>query len=328
MKHAVLLTSLLIYMTLACQESALWETQIYFEDGVGNRDTITIGRDTSASFTMLNPQFGEEDISHLPYDSVFEARASQYNFYMDAQGADGDPPEYVQSKKIVSYIHDNGYIHYPEGDCYFRGTPIYLSWYSKYGDVTISWDQEVFSSEHCVLGTLIATHFAHLWVSDEFWASTPHWAERTRCLASDPYYEVESDILLNDYGLYTVDYVEGSSGLDSIRGAVITFPHPVFTESNSVCPVGLEAQPTSSIAEHDDIALFVFPNPAGKELGLSSMFPMYSYAIYDLQGNIVQIERNFSDGKIDIAHLPKGLYLLSIIHPDSATRVSKRFVKN
>jgi len=319
MKYTLVLTHLLLCLTVLCQESALWETKIYFEDGVGNRDTITIGRDTSASFTMLNPQFGEEDISHLPYDSVFEARASQYTFYLDAQGADGDPPEYVQSKKIVSYIHDNGYIHYPEGDCYFRGTPIYLSWYSKYGDVTISWDQEVFSNEHCVLGTLVATHFAHISLDDQFWASAPHWAERSRCLASNPYYEVESDVLVDDWGLYTVDEVVGSASLDTIRGAVITFPYPVFTESNTVCPVDLEVSYN---------AFSIFPNPATNELRFNTSFLLSAYAIYDLHGNIVQKAKRFSDSKIDIADLPRGLYLLSLASRESEARITRRFVKN
>jgi hypothetical protein len=55
------------------QITPLFEAPLYFEDSIGNRDTIMMGYDTSASSQNLNPQFGEVLIS-APFDSIFEVR--------------------------------------------------------------------------------------------------------------------------------------------------------------------------------------------------------------------------------------------------------------
>jgi hypothetical protein len=67
------------------------QTTFYFEDAVGNRDTIVVGADR-ASNEEYNPQFGELDLPGS-FDSVFEVRATHkigFNW--------GQPP-YILSKK-------------------------------------------------------------------------------------------------------------------------------------------------------------------------------------------------------------------------------------
>ena len=70
-----------IYKIIACcilpfclygQQAAFFETTIYFEDAVGNIDSVVVGMDEEANFEY-NPQFGEADIE-APWDSVFEVR--------------------------------------------------------------------------------------------------------------------------------------------------------------------------------------------------------------------------------------------------------------
>lgn len=59
---------------IQAQKVAMFETTLYFEDAVGNMDSIRVGHDTAANSTF-NTDFGEEFIN-APFDSVFEVRAA------------------------------------------------------------------------------------------------------------------------------------------------------------------------------------------------------------------------------------------------------------
>jgi hypothetical protein len=70
--------SLLIYFVTAsmvshAQPTPLFSMPIWFEDTLGNKDTVWVGVDTAASSYFINPQFGEVAIT-TPFDSVFEVR--------------------------------------------------------------------------------------------------------------------------------------------------------------------------------------------------------------------------------------------------------------
>ncbi|MCB0375492.1 MAG: hypothetical protein KDD04_06205, partial [Sinomicrobium sp.] len=55
------------------QQTAQFETTLYFEDAVGNRDSVIVGYDTLATHD-IDPEFGEQELVS-PFDSVFEVRA-------------------------------------------------------------------------------------------------------------------------------------------------------------------------------------------------------------------------------------------------------------
>jgi hypothetical protein len=77
MKTLVLFTfAWLIWFSGFCQ-TPMYQADFYFQDAIGNRDTITIGYDTTAN-GEYNPQFGEINLSQ-PFDSVFEVRATHRN---------------------------------------------------------------------------------------------------------------------------------------------------------------------------------------------------------------------------------------------------------
>ena len=51
--------------------------ELYFEDALGNRDTLVLGYDPLAT-DSIDVAFGEENIIAQPWDSVFEVRISDY----------------------------------------------------------------------------------------------------------------------------------------------------------------------------------------------------------------------------------------------------------
>jgi len=73
--------------------------QLYFEDRIGNKDSITIGYDNQASIG-IDPAFDEFDLLGLPYDSNFEVRASEYD-YSQIECISEEGLRLSESKKMI-----------------------------------------------------------------------------------------------------------------------------------------------------------------------------------------------------------------------------------
>ena len=72
------------------------ELPIYFEEALGNSDTIILGYDISASKGM-DSALGEINILGTPYSKSFEVRASMYDY----QKIRNEDPRISESKKMI-----------------------------------------------------------------------------------------------------------------------------------------------------------------------------------------------------------------------------------
>lgn len=70
-KVCIVLTASLLAITASGQEFSF---NMYFEDSLGNRDTLTLGYDSTAT-NGLDTVWGEQNIKDRPFDSVFEVRS-------------------------------------------------------------------------------------------------------------------------------------------------------------------------------------------------------------------------------------------------------------
>jgi hypothetical protein len=122
--------SVLLFLNFALNAqsiSPMYEAKFYFEDAIGNRDTLIMGYDTTAN-DEFNPQFGELNLTD-GFDSVFEVRATQLSGFNWGQSP------YILSKKVYSLGED--YINLME--CFGGGGAIcFIN--AKYQPITISWD--------------------------------------------------------------------------------------------------------------------------------------------------------------------------------------------
>lgn len=94
-------------------QSQEFSFEMYFEDALGNKDTLTFGYDATAT-NNLDPLFNEEDLSSVPWGSGFEVRISDhiygtdqyntlnYNFYTSTQIQE---KSCVPSNYLISCIH-------------------------------------------------------------------------------------------------------------------------------------------------------------------------------------------------------------------------------
>ena len=131
--------------------------EMYFEDALGNKDTLTFGYDINATDT-IDISFGEVDISTQPWGNSFEVRLSNYNYDVGpyhTANYDFYSVKQIQykdcgvSNNLISSIHFNK-PNYP---------------------VTISWDSTLFY-DPCRINSLVTGWgpggwFDAVWGGDE-----------------------------------------------------------------------------------------------------------------------------------------------------------------
>ncbi|PWH85749.1 T9SS type A sorting domain-containing protein [Brumimicrobium oceani] len=79
MKKIILIFVLLCFYQIS--EAQTFQFQMFFEDAIGNKDTLTIGYDFNGT-ELIDSSFGEENIIGIPLDSTFDVRISDafYHF--------------------------------------------------------------------------------------------------------------------------------------------------------------------------------------------------------------------------------------------------------
>jgi len=77
MKNLILMTILVCFYQI--NEAQTFQFQMFFEDAIGNKDTLTIGYDVNGN-ELIDPSFGEMNIIGIPLDTTFDVRMSDAFF--------------------------------------------------------------------------------------------------------------------------------------------------------------------------------------------------------------------------------------------------------
>lgn len=113
-----------------------FEFKMYFEDSVGNKDTLTMGYDPTAS-DSIDANFGEINIINIPLDSVFDVRISdEFNLGL---GVDNQT---FHTKKNIVYNNSCSNINV-----------ITLNIKANNWPVTATWDSTLFNNS-CLDGSV------------------------------------------------------------------------------------------------------------------------------------------------------------------------------
>jgi hypothetical protein len=109
------------------QQTPTFQFTMYLTDAKGNQDSIVLGYAPDAhSFDFIDPQYGEHDVTEVPFDTVLDVRVYMFRYYNTSLYLD---------KQIVSYECDG-----------FASPADYLLIYAKYPPLKISWDNDLFYS--------------------------------------------------------------------------------------------------------------------------------------------------------------------------------------
>lgn len=273
---------------LYCQEEFSFE--IYFEDALGNKDTLIIGYDENGS-QGLDGQFGEEDISDSSWNNVFEVRASNTITESDTWAYPNiDPPTFQSKKQIIQKPLC------PDACYTISSEPPSLSIGLKSSNlpVEISWDNTLFQQDTCLLGSHLGFNI---------FGQVPY---------SGLNLTFDSPINLFEHHLEAPSYYTEEN--DTIRILWILFcsDHSVSTDEID-----------NNKADEDVV---IYPNPTNSYFNvdiLSNSQKLNSLEVLDINWNrIIEIKEQEYLKIIDISHFKSGIYFIKL-HFASKTIIKK-----
>ncbi len=292
MKKYLCIVQILFFASILLSQPPEFIMPLWFEDAVGNKDTIWVGADDDANTDqVLDLEFGEELIT-APFDSVLEVRA------VNAYGATPWAGGYNFSKTIISGSSVPNH-------CFSQqGIGIFI--HAKHWPIKIYWDTLLFDNNPypCNANTILSPSRIP-WSVPEPWIEV----EYIECMVNIDHLYLDYDYpnIFPSSRLWTTYEIEGT-GVDTIWGYFL-YSFYGLPNSNSPC---LTILPTEEILSPPKIQLF--PNPARSwlqiEIDEGQMEDFISYEIYGIDG--VQIQSNDYQSKIDIESLDSGVYVLLI----------------
>jgi Secretion system C-terminal sorting domain len=243
----------------------------WFEDAVGNRDTVWVGSDTSASSSKINTQFGEVLLT-TPFDSVFEVR-----------GVHGDDSQWRTLKLLIEDT-DHGVCPLPS---YTR-----IMIHAKHTPVTISWDTTLLSTIFpCNVNSILSPSIDQSLV--QFWWTSPF----IHCMMTSS--ELVTNLDFNQSGKLQHSFQVEGKGITNLHGYYYTgfwdFPHCYTT------------LPTSENLPHE--LSICYPNPASNMLQLKFPTTIQRLRVFDMCGKqCYQDATPQSETNIELTSYPVGMY--------------------
>ncbi len=277
---------------------ATFSTTIWFEDAIGNIDSVIIGHDSMATLD-IDPEYGEVELTE-PFNSLFEVRAGTLiNWPMPTGGWSREK----LSKKIITSAEQ---VIGGAADGCWGGPDILIYIWAKNQPVKVFWDKSEFENQ-CAQGSLLTEHY-----TDQL--ATPYdWSRDTffKCLS------VENNLTVNSANWHHVNIEKEveSLGLQTIFGLrYFQQPYPGWTPCNEIVDVE---------KVEIDRNLVLYPNPTYNVLNINSE-NIKSAIIYDFQGK--QVSHIGQSSKINVEYLSNGIYFLEIFD-NNGIRQIKKFIK-
>lgn len=290
------------------QQTAQFETTLYFEDAAGNRDSVVVGYDTLAT-REIDPEFGEAEIL-LPFDSIFEVRAGHFRW----------PWREKLSKKIIDRGTPATGPFAPE-DCY-SGLPVFIYIWAKHQPVKVWWDRTVFLERRCYRASALLNHW-----EDEL--AGPIWPDEIppeyACLAAEDsiFFDMSEGYLLATPETARISLekpVEGL-GLQTIYGLRF-FPASTPYDYSPCYWV------TSTREEEAPAPVSIFPNPTGGKawFTLPEGVEAMHWQLFGINGALLREQRKTVASEVELTGLPAGIYQL-LIRGSDGKRYLGRIVK-
>lgn len=267
--------------------------QMFFKDAQGNKDTLTIGYDPMGSRDTIISEFGEENISHIPFDSIFDVRITNQ---ADIHGAswEYDYDLFHTKKKIV-------------GDIRFLNIDIH----AEHWPVEASWNHEIFDDPELIGSLFTALHEMFWW--DSGW-----------------YYSNFDKVFLNnnDHVTFTPNYPDTWEDhpvdYDFFCYYTDNEGKPIATYWVALGDSALVTVSTAEIRLSDKT--LVYPNPTTGKAYISNSQSVKEIIVFDTAGRPFFVENKYNE--IDLGHLPDGLYLVKIIRINGITETQKVIKKD
>lgn len=309
LRYTTLLILLLLrLLPVQAQPTAQFETTFYFEDAIGNRDSVIVGYDTLATHD-IDPEFGEMEIL-APFDSVFEVRAGHFDW----------PWREKLSKKII----DRGSIAVgpnPPEDCYSGGRIFIFVW-ATHQPVKVWWDRPTFLNSRCYRASALLNH----WVDELAGPIAPeNIPPEYACLAAEDsiFFDMSEEYLTADSSMARISLEKEVQGLGEQTIFGLRF-FPASTPFDYSPCYWVTA--TREAAEPQ--GLLIYPNPTSGEVNiqLPEGVEVLLIELYGANGALLRQQRNVQQAQFNLSGLPSGIYQLLVMGSDGK-RYWERVVK-
>jgi hypothetical protein len=259
-KHCSFFIGMLCQLSLIAQfiEPSI-HFDLYFEDALGNRDTVTYGYDSLAN-QNINPIFGEVNIRGSAFDSIFEVRGSDISGYQ---------------------FQTNPTVHgYTSIFCNIYPVVQYQSMiiYAKHWPVTITWDSTYFEEE-----CYDWTHITRIW---DYLFHPDFTNGDIRLLHNQ-----EKLIVYKQYMQQSVSYY--NTRLEPIEGGIQDTVYNLWVGLSGNVPTISTDQPDSKNLYS------AFPNPTSGELQFSIPNTSNRVSFIQIRSMLGTIEPEFSWRQIE-----------------------------
>jgi hypothetical protein len=318
MKMTITFLCLLLAFISTAQKTPYFLTTFYFEDAIGNIDSIEVGYDLTANHGN-NPDFGEvTDLS--PFDSVFDVRAVNYFEYYNTT-----PP--INPLNLIVNRIVGGASKAVNAPC-IGGDDLLFFIHAIHQPVTISVkDLEEFKKIDCPGKNNTWSFFSpdrmYHFIEPWGWTSLPR--VRYGCIYKGPYtVYLGGKYIPVEVGErpYTLQYEITGRGVDTIYGVCFSIDHTFYQCDSTYV---MDTQEEEGLIN----GVVIYPNPNSGIMNVELKGTEYvnSFEIYDHSGN-VQKRIPVNEGKdirIEVPHLVPGIYFLRV-NTKYGPRVSK-FIK-
>lgn len=265
------------------QQVPLFQFTMYFEDSVGNRDSIFLGSDPAASSQNIDPQFGEVEITSL-FDSIFEVRAMHFDD--------------INERTLKTVIVDDDTLL----NCLIEvGAKIIIN--AKYPPVKITYDSTIFPITTC--GNTILSRNWDMFFIPEWWNACGY-----HCMAGTSGY-VEHfgppQPIPLCWNFYSIEKEVEGHGVKMLPGLFfVTFYGPGPCNDTTF----LAVKDANSVGFGT-----LSPNPVREQFSIQA--PLESGVqgvVRDVAGSLVVCNFTVSNGfaQFDVARLSPGIYFVSL----------------
>ena len=287
---------------LYAQNTPYFDMVLYFEDAVGNRDSVSFGYDQDAS-SNLDIEWGEEEIT-TPFGAIFEVRIAEPTINAEKL-----------SKRIIG-----GAVPFVGSQC-LDGRTFFIYIHAINQPVKVWWDNTALNTNECfVSGWIIDNIRHHLAV-----VSVDEFSPTYYCLgAVDSAYFSLADTMgqFDPPRIFIEKEVEGI-GLKPIPGLEV-----------AVMPLGayspcywVETGTEEKFGITGEIS--VFPNPADTWIKLIlDNQKLEELRLFNQKGQLIKVVfgDSMASKNIDVSELPNGSYFLQVKIKDNRYYAG-RFVK-
>lgn len=265
---------------------------LHFEDAIGNKDSVIVGYDSLAA-PYIEIEFGEIDLTEVPFDSVFEVR-----------GADMGGQEDLSKITVDAWW---------DAMCELEGFAQYQSVniYAKHFPVRISWDSTYFAQE-----CYDWTHFTRNW----YYLFHPGFYDGNIIRLN----EKSEFVVTNEYLAQTETF--RTSYLHSVEGGIEDTVYVMFIGLAG-------SQPTDAVEEPFGGKAGITPNPATDQvrLELPEGFGEVGYLqVFGASGRVSRLGKmeniSPSSWQIGVADWLPGVYTLKVVNKKGEFAAA-RFVK-